>query len=491
MVMKKQCLECGALEDDPEVAFCALDGTRLVPIGADTMLGREVAGRYRIRSVLGEGGMGAVYRATQLGIDRDVALKIIRPELAQDPALQARFTREARLASRVQSIRVVTLFDYGRTDDDLMYMAMELLDGESLADRLAREGLVSAAESVRVGLEVARALQAAHELDVIHRDLKPDNVFVTHRENLVKVLDFGIAKIMGDRHDGSGHVTAAGTIVGTPLYMSPEAATASAQIGAATDYYSLGCMLFEMLVGQPPFDEKEPVLLLGLHIRARPPLLREVAADLDVPPALEALVDRLLSKNPSERASSAAALVAELEAIGAELFAQTASERESTQRVALATPALTAPTPRSAPWKQLGLGLLAATLLVGIGVAALRASPDDADTAALPDVAEVPGVVLSAHAASPDAEAPAAVAASPRDDAPAPDAALVDTATTPDAGTPSSGTAAPSSGTAAPVARRTRGEHHRHERPASDRPEGAAPPAAEPGSAAFAPVAIE
>lgn len=314
---QKRCPECGALEDDPEIGFCAKDGTPLERVVEDldagALIGREVAGRYRIIEQIGEGGMGAVYRARQLGIDRDVALKIIRPELARDPGLQARFKREARSASRIQSIRVVTLFDYGQSDDGLMFMAMELLDGESVAERIERDGPLDPVEAVRVTAEVARALEAAHELDVIHRDLKPDNVFLSRKEELVKVLDFGIAKMLGEeRRDESGPVTAVGAIIGTPMYMSPEAA-AGRGVGPATDLYSLGVMLFEMLTGRPPFLESEPVLLLGMHLKARPPLIRDVAPELAISDALEELVDRLLAKSPEDRPQGASELVRELQ----------------------------------------------------------------------------------------------------------------------------------------------------------------------------------
>ena len=158
----KQCPTCGAIEDDPELMFCAKDGTPLAKIRnhGDALLGKVIAERYEIIEPLGEGGMGTVYRARQLGIEREVALKIIRPELAADPALQARFTREARSASRIKSIRIVTLHDYGRTDEGLMFMAMELLDGHSIGELLEEKGALSPKEAVRVAAEVARALEA-------------------------------------------------------------------------------------------------------------------------------------------------------------------------------------------------------------------------------------------------------------------------------------------------------------------------------------------
>jgi serine/threonine-protein kinase len=337
---RRVCPACGATYSDSAVQFCDRDGAPLAvqPAGsADPLIGKSVAGRYRVVERIGRGGMGTVYRARQLAMDRDIALKVLRPEIAADPTVQARFAREARAASQIKSVRVVTLMDYGHTEEGLYFIAMELLEGETLAARIAREGRLPPPEALRIAGEIARALEVAHEEGVVHRDLKPDNVIVTARERAVKVLDFGIAKMLA-AGDGAPDpaMTVAGAMLGTPMYMSPEAAARRGEVGPAADLYSLGVMLFEMLAGRLPFEEREPVLLLGMHMRARPPLLRAAAPGLAIPEQLEQLVDRLLDKKADER-PTATATVAQLQTLSAQLAAPTGLARwtESTDVDAL------------------------------------------------------------------------------------------------------------------------------------------------------------
>jgi serine/threonine-protein kinase len=275
--------------------------------------GTLVAGRYRIDAVLGVGGMGAVYEATQININRKVALKIVRPDLAGDPMMAMRFEREARAASAVHHPNVVVVHEFGQADDGTLFLVMELLGGESLSTRTKREGRLPAREAARIAHEVVAALEAAHAAGVVHRDLKPDNIFLVNTGG-VKVLDFGIARIL-DRNDGSGEaqgtdssaLTEMGQMLGTPRYMSPEA-VARMPIGPPADLYSLGCILFEMITGRYVFLENQPVLLMSAHLKETPPRLSEVARDLDSPPALEALVDDLLKKLPTDRPGSASSV---------------------------------------------------------------------------------------------------------------------------------------------------------------------------------------
>ncbi|MCK6576412.1 serine/threonine protein kinase, partial [Myxococcota bacterium] len=191
----------------------------------DPLIGAIIADRYRIEERLARGGMGAVYRAEQMAMRRPVALKLLRSELMGEATAQARFQREALAASRIESAHVVTLFDFGKTDDGLFFMAMELLSGETLATRIDREKTLAEPQAVLIGIAIAKALAAAHDAGVIHRDLKPDNVMLCGREGMVKVLDFGIAKMMDAMavdEDGEP-LTAAGVVMGTAEYMSPEA----------------------------------------------------------------------------------------------------------------------------------------------------------------------------------------------------------------------------------------------------------------------------
>lgn len=288
---------------------------------ADPLIGRTVSG-YRLLSVIGQGGMGTVYRAVQPSVGREVAIKVLRAEIAADPAVRARFAVEARSLGRVATARAATVFDFGETEDGLLFIAMELLQGETLDARLRRDGALPPREALHIAGEIARALTTAHDVGVVHRDLKPENVFLDRRDGLVKVLDFGIAKILDDGGESAPAgraLTAVGSIIGTPLYMSPEAASRRGGVGKPSDLYSLGVVLFEMLAGAPPFDEQEPVLLIGMHLKAPPPMLREVRADLEIPDELEQLIAELLAKKPAERPPSAAAVAARLDEIAAML----------------------------------------------------------------------------------------------------------------------------------------------------------------------------
>ncbi|GAB4213255.1 MAG: hypothetical protein OHK0013_36990 [Sandaracinaceae bacterium] len=281
---------------------------------AETQLstGTTIAGRYRVERLLGSGGMGSVYEATQLAIGRRVAIKVLRPDVADDPFIEARFQREARAAASVHHPNVVVVHEFGRGDDGTLFLAMELLHGDSLLVRLRRtakegRGAIPPREAVRIAAEIASALEAAHAAGVVHRDLKPDNVTLLANGGL-KVLDFGIARILqNDREDTSedrAQLTDAQQVLGTPRYISPEA-VARLPVGPSADLYALGCILFEMLTGRPVFLDKEPVILMGQHLRDTPPRLRDVVPDLEAPVELEALVEELLKKLPTERPASA------------------------------------------------------------------------------------------------------------------------------------------------------------------------------------------
>jgi serine/threonine-protein kinase len=405
------CPVCGATYDDARIRFCSVDGATLRDTTRrdDPLIGSTVAGRYRVDARLGSGGMGTVYRAEQVAMGREVALKVLRPEIAHDPQVQARFAREARSASQVESPFVVTLFDHGQTPDGLLFIAMELLRGQTLAEYLREHGALPWPEAVRIGRDIARALSAAHEGGVVHRDLKPENVHLGARDRAVKVLDFGIAKIVDRKRAGEdAAVTVAGAILGTPAYMSPEAAARSGNVGKPTDLYALGVILFEMVVGRAVFEEKEPVLLLGMHLRVDPERLREARPELDVPDALETLVDRLLAKEPDAR-PTAAETIATLD----ELHAAGEGARVSGPAVGMsvtadeAAPTVMDPTPvtiASVPPRPRSRALMAAGLLVAIvaavalalmlgsepGATARSSDPDPVEAQAPPGSAQAP-----------------------------------------------------------------------------------------------------
>ncbi|MCC7542825.1 MAG: serine/threonine protein kinase [Deltaproteobacteria bacterium] len=283
------------------------------PSVLDALIGMELAGRFKILERLGSGAMGTVFRAEQTTVGRHVAIKVLKPELALDPRMGVRFQREARAASRIESPNVVTIHDFGESAG-MLFIAMEMLDGASLASHIERRGTLPPSEAVAIATDIARALAAGHDAGVVHRDLKPDNVVVTRR-GVVKVLDFGIAKLLEDPLSGGqeSSLTQMGAIVGTPLYMSPECASRMT-VGKAADLYALGVLLYELLTGSPPFVEDVLVILLGMHVQATPPPLVSRHPGLRIPAELDDLVMRLLSKIPEAR-GTADEVVRELERI--------------------------------------------------------------------------------------------------------------------------------------------------------------------------------
>jgi serine/threonine-protein kinase len=278
--------------------------------------GTEVAGRYRVLAKLGEGGMGAVYRAEQISLKRKVALKILRPELSTDAGLIHRFNAEAELAARLSHPNTVTLFDFGQDDDGSLFIAMEFIEGTSLRDAVMR-GPLEPPRIVRICEQICSSLADAHSHGIVHRDLKPDNVMLSQRgreRDVARVLDFGIAKL----RDEQGNVsmmpqTRAGDLLGTPQYMAPEQIRGE-KVDARTDIYALGAMLFEMMTGQLPFDGATVMALLSKHLTEMPRDPRQVRPDLPLPDPLVQLCLRMLAKNPAARPASMDEVLHTLEA---------------------------------------------------------------------------------------------------------------------------------------------------------------------------------
>jgi serine/threonine protein kinase len=277
------------------------------------VIGERLA-NYRIVQLLGEGGMGVVYLAEHELLRRPAAIKMLHAELSRSPELVQRFMAEARATAAIKHPGIVEVLDCGVHESGKAYIVMELLEGSSLGRVLHQRGVMEPAEIAVVGQQIAAAVGAAHEHGLVHRDLKPENVFlVGGRIDQVKVLDFGIAKLMGDT-PGSPR-TRTGTVLGTPAYMSPEQCRGTGEVDHRSDLYSLGCVLYEMACGRLPFAYLGTGELMAAHLKEPPPPPRSWNAA--VPPALEALVMRLLSKAPGDRPRSMAALFDELSALSA------------------------------------------------------------------------------------------------------------------------------------------------------------------------------
>lgn len=269
----------------------------------DPLLGRVIAGRFTLTELIARGGMGKVYKAEQAPLGRLCAIKILNPNYNgdADPEFHRRFFREASITSRITHPNSVTIFDYGKTDDEIYYMVMEYLEGQTLHHAL-REVVTMHEERVgRIAQQICRALREAHTLDVIHRDLKPANIFLSRHgdeEDFVKVLDFGLVKHLSERPEEQ--LTQTGLFMGSPKYMAPEQIQGG-HVDARTDVYSLGIMLYEMLAGKVPFERPTSVNILMAHVGEPPPPMREVNPNLVCSPIFEELVMRCIAKDPNQR----------------------------------------------------------------------------------------------------------------------------------------------------------------------------------------------
>ncbi|HXD33810.1 MAG TPA: serine/threonine-protein kinase [Pyrinomonadaceae bacterium] len=314
------CPTCGK-EYSEDLKFCPhdssllqADATNASEAPVDPLLGRTLDEKYLLEEKLGIGGMGTVYRARHLLIDRAVAVKVLNQRFVEDEAAKARFRREAKAAGRLQHTNAVGVTDFGETSDGYVYLVMELLEGKTLQSLLARNGPLDLAHAVSIVLQVSSAVAAAHEAGVIHRDLKPANIFIVHRSDVpsvVKVLDFGIAKLAADSVDDEDRMTLTqvGVMIGTPRYMSPEQCNGD-PLTPAADVYSLGVILYEMLTGTVPFSGMTPLAIAMRHSTELPRPPREVVTT--IPEQLEQVVLHALEKKPQDRPQNAGAFREEL-----------------------------------------------------------------------------------------------------------------------------------------------------------------------------------
>ncbi len=318
----------------------------VAPVGpkATTQVGDLLNNRFELLEVIGEGGTGLVYRSHDRTLGREVAVKVLdlKFDPRKDPSYQQRFENEAALTSRLIHPNIVVVFDRGETPEGLSYIAMELLKGVTLHEALKREGPIGYARAAAITIQICRGVRDAHALGLVHRDLKPANVMLIRQDDseVVKVLDFGLAKPFLATREAD--LTQTGVFFGSPAYMAPEQARNEAS--PQSDIYSVGIMLFRMLTGQVPFSAKTPIDVIVKHLQAPVPQFRDVAPQLEIPQAIEAIVRQCLDKDPKNRFSSMGTLIDALkQAVGADALGGYIPSPRSQSGEQLATAANSSP----------------------------------------------------------------------------------------------------------------------------------------------------
>jgi serine/threonine-protein kinase len=399
---------------------------------ADPWKGRVIAGRFQLMRKLGDGGMGEVYLAEQQPMGRMVALKVLRSGLAEDPNQVERFKREAQAISRLQHPNTVIVHDFGQSPDGTLFIAMEYLEGETLASVLEREGRIDATRMRHVFSQICGSLAEAHEQRIVHRDLKPENIFLTTRggvKDFVKVLDFGIAKVNDTATGGKLEtLTRAGAIFGTPQYMSPEQIKGG-DLDARADVYALGVMLYQVLAGHLPWQAATAVEMLTKHLAEAPAPLSLPTVEARLAARLEAVAMRALSKKREDRPASVPAFMTELNAAFEPATGMSAppapqgvalqETAEATQATRGASAATQVAPPRSKPSgvimaigaAALVVGALAAWMLTGNSQQTVTDAPGAAASVATPTAAPTapPTAAPSAAPTVPPTVAPTAV----------------------------------------------------------------------------------
>jgi hypothetical protein len=411
-----------------------MSGTPELDRDDDAMLGRVLDGRWKITDLIGAGGMGAVYRVQHATIGKPMAVKVLHPRLGTKGDWAKRFEREAQVGGKIGHPNCVAVSDFGTLDDGSFYLVMELLQGESLGDVLDREAPLPWRRALHITRHVLRGLGHAHEHGVVHRDIKPGNIFLARTDDdpdFAKILDFGIAKLVGE---GGTTITQAGITVGTPAYLSPEQAFGG-ELDGRSDLYSLSVVLYEMLTGRTPFGDRDMVAMLTAHAVADPPAMGDIAPDAAIPPPVEALVRQGLAKQPGDRFQNASEYVARIDDLLGRVPTTSGVHAASfpTRGVhsSAATPLPYTPAPMAAaapplvsgthpvmlpprPWKRTAGYVAAAVLVVGL-VAALASrggepAKSPAPTKAAPAKTAPPKPAVKPPAPKPpDPEPPKAV----------------------------------------------------------------------------------
>jgi serine/threonine protein kinase len=288
----------------PAPAPSALGRSGPIAISLDRLVGRTLNNRYLVKRKIGEGGFGAVFEGMQVATERPVALKVLHPQSLQDPTVVARFRREAESCSKLRNPHTVIIYDFDQTEDGVLYLAMELVRGQSLQDIQRASGVIPVERCLHILGQVADALGEAHSKGIVHRDMKPENIMVEEREgeDFVKVLDFGIAKIKsGDGGKDAPALTAIGQTVGTLEFMSPEQLRGK-PLDGRSDIYALGMVAYEMLTGELPFKKsKSTTEIIQFHLQAPPPPPSSLKPELDLPAAVDELVQKMCAKSRDDR----------------------------------------------------------------------------------------------------------------------------------------------------------------------------------------------
>ena len=283
----------------------------------DPTIAENLGDRYEVLSLLGKGGMGAVYKVRDKVLDKVFAIKVLNKELVEDSTSIRRFQQEAQAASALTNPNLVAVYDFGVGQLGCPYMVMDYLDGQSLQDLLKKKGFLDAPEALDIFIQATEAISAAHERGVIHRDIKPSNIILLKGDNggyFVKIVDFGVAKVLPSQKKAVANLTQTGDIFGSPLYMSPEQCQGNKQ-DARSDIYALGCVMYEALTGIQPFAAENPIKTILRHINDNPKPILSLPEDFKIPKDLDALIMRCLEKDPDHRIQTAKELLKNLELI--------------------------------------------------------------------------------------------------------------------------------------------------------------------------------